>query len=104
MAPWRGPRHRSWAANTNLAFISAVVIFVTYLVWEAVSTAPPGLVTLLGVAGAAWFGALTDDKKKRDAETSDTANRAEAKADRLTDLAEQEHPGTTRRVREVDDA
>jgi hypothetical protein len=80
VAPWKGPRHRSWAANTNLATIAFAVIFGTYVTWEIVDTAPPGLVTLLGVASAAWFGAISDDKKKREAEVEETANRAERTA------------------------
>lgn len=78
-----------------------VVVFVTYIVWEIVGQAPQGLVSLLGVAGGAWFGAVSGDKKKRDADTEATADdakataqRAEVKADRLVAVAEQEHPDT----------
>lgn len=59
-----------------------VIIFTTYVIWEIVATAPQGLVSLLGIAGGAWFGAVSGDKKKRDADTEATAHRAEATADR----------------------
>lgn len=63
---------------------------VTYVVWEIVGTAPQGMVTLVGVAGGALFGAVTGDKKKRDNETEKTAVRAEAKADDATARISQE--------------
>jgi hypothetical protein len=59
------------------------IVFVSYITWEIVGEAPAGLTTLLGVAGGAWFGAMSDDKKKRDAEVSDTAHRTEVTADRI---------------------
>lgn len=80
----------------------AGAIVAGYIVWELVGTAPQGMVTLVGVAGGAFFGAVSGDKKKRDADTERkadraeaTADRAEVKADRLTDVAEQTHPDET---------
>lgn len=64
-----------------------VVIFTTYIVWEVVGTAPQGLVSILGIAGGAWFGAVSGDKKKRELDTAATAHRAEEKADRAERLA-----------------
>lgn len=102
MAPWKGPRHRSPWSDTHLATAGFVVVFGTYITWEIVGTAPQGLVSLLGIAGGAWFGAVSGDRKKRDADTErtanradETANRAEGKADRLTTVAEAEHPQAT---------
>ncbi|WP_319456850.1 MULTISPECIES: hypothetical protein [unclassified Mycobacterium] len=83
MAPWRGPRHRSWASNTNQATFALATIFVTWLVWEIVGEAPPSLSQLLGVSAGIWFGAVAGDKAKRDEEVEQTATRAEAKADKL---------------------
>lgn len=77
-------------------------MIVVYMVWEALGTAPQGMVTLVGLAGGALFGAVSGDRKKRDADVERTANRAdstadraEAKADRLAHVAESEHPDTT---------
>lgn len=69
-----------------------VIIFITYVVWEMVGQAPQGLVSLLGVAGGAWFGAVSGDKKKREAEVAATAERAEAKADRVAAVTERIDP------------
>lgn len=85
MAPWKaGTRHRSWFADTNIATVAFAVVFLTYVVWEIVATSPPGLTTLLGVAGGAWFGAVSGDKRKRDQEV-------EQKVDRLERVTEHEH-------------
>lgn len=99
MAAWRGPRHRSRFSDTNLSVVFAALIVGGYVLWELVGTAPQGMVTLVGVAGGALFGAVSGDKKKRDAETEQTADRAEAtadraevKADRLVEVAEAAHP------------
>lgn len=102
MAAGKGPRHRSWASDTNLTAIMAAVVISGYVVWEIAGTAPQGMVTLVGLAGGALFGAVSGDKKKRDDETERTAGRAEAtadragdQADRLTEVAEHEHPETS---------
>lgn len=89
--------------------MSCVVIFVIYMAWALFDPThiPSGLTPLLGIAGGVWFGAITDDKRRKDRDTEDTGNRAEAtagraetKVERLTDLAEVQHPGTTGGVRE----
>jgi hypothetical protein len=101
VAPWNGPRHRSWASDTNLSLFMAALVVIAYVVWEIVGEAPQGMVTLVGVAGGALFGARTVDKKRREDEVSvkldrveATADRAEVKADRLVEVAESEHPDT----------
>lgn len=104
MAPWQaGRRHRSWYSDTNLSLIFAFAIVAGYVVWELFGEAPQGMVTLVGLAGGALLGGLTGDKRKRDDEraatvkdASDTAHRAEAKADRAASVAEAEHPDTAR--------
>ena len=82
MAAWSGPRHRSWARDTNLTAVFAGAVVVGYVVWELVGEAPQGMVTLVGLAGGALFGAVSGDKKKRDRDTEVTAQHAEATAQR----------------------
>ncbi|QFG06034.1 hypothetical protein KDW75_gp32 [Mycobacterium phage Mercurio] len=95
MAPWRGPRHRSWASDTNLSLLFAFAIVAGYVIWELFGEAPQGMVTLVGLAGGALLGGLTGDKRKREVErdadvkdAQDTAHRAEVKADRAAAVAE----------------
>lgn len=104
MAPWHGSRHQSWASNSNIVGVSCAAIAIIYLVWAAVDPAhvPEELKGLLGLAGGAWFSAVSDDKRRKDEDVKNTANRAEAKVDRLTDVAEMEHPGSTSDVAGVD--
>ncbi len=99
MAPWRGPRYRSWASNGNLAAIGALIVFATYVTFEAFGEAPVALVNLLGPTVGVWFASVASDKAKRDKETEATARTAEtkadtanAKADRLAEVAIVEHP------------
>ncbi len=70
MAAWSGPRHRSWGRDTNLTAVFAGAVVVGYVVWELVGEAPQGMVTLVGLAGGALFGAVSSDKKKRDRDTA----------------------------------
>lgn len=56
-------------------------IIATYVVWEAVGEAPQGMVTLVGIAGGALFGAVSADKNKRAAETEQRVERVERRAD-----------------------
>lgn len=100
MAPWRrGARNESWASNTRLAWGALAIVFVTYVAWSIVAPpAPTGITTLLGVAGGALFGAVTDERRRQEQDTQQTAARAEAKADKLTEVAEQQHPGSTHTV------
>lgn len=102
MAPWRGPRHRSWASDTNLSLVFAGAIVTVYLLWELVGQAPQGMVTLVGLAGGALLGATSGDRSKRNREVDEkaddaktTAERAEVKADRLVQVAEAEPPEAT---------
>ncbi|AYD84615.1 hypothetical protein SEA_PAITO_30 [Mycobacterium phage Paito] len=88
MAAWKGPRHRSWASDTNISLLMAIVVVVAYVIWEIVGEAPQGMVTLVGLAGGALFGAVSGDKRKRDHEIERTAKRAEAKADRAVAVVE----------------
>ena len=76
MAPWRGPRHRSWASDTNLSLVFAGAIVAVYLIWELVGEAPQGMVTLVGLAGGALIGATSGDRSKRNAETEHKADDA----------------------------
>lgn len=108
MAPWTGPRHRSWASDTMIfAVVFLVILFVTVITsWLTHSPPPAYLTGLLGASSAALFGAAGSDKSKRESEiaedaliarlradvTGATADRAEAKADKLTQLARAEHP------------
>lgn len=99
MAAWgKGPRHRSWASNSNIFGLSCLVVLIIYTaMWFASPThdVPVEIKALVGIAGGAWFQGITTDKRKRDDDVRNTANRAEAKVDRLTDVAEAEHPGST---------
>ncbi|ABW88429.1 hypothetical protein SEA_EVANESCE_34 [Mycobacterium phage Evanesce] len=86
MAPWGNqPRHRTWASDTVLTSAAAVIVIAIYMCWELFGDepAPQGMVTLVGLAGGALFGAVSRDKRKREDEVTQTAERAEAKADRL---------------------
>ena len=82
MAPWKGPRHKTWASDTFIATVVAAFVVVTYVVWEIVGTAPQGMITLVGVAGGALFGAVSGDKKKRERDTEETAQEAKTVAER----------------------
>lgn len=102
MAPWKGPRHRSWASDTNLSLVFAFSVVAGYVIWELFGEAPQGMVTLFGLAGGAILGGLSQDRRRRDSEQDSdvrdakaTASRAEVKADRLTDAAESAHPAET---------
>lgn len=79
-----------------------MVVVITYIVWELVGEAPQGMVTLVGLAGGALFGAVSGDKNKRVKEVkrtaeraAETADRAETKADRLVEVAETVVPDVT---------
>ena len=102
MAPRQGPRHRSWASDTNLSIVFAAVIVVGYIVWELVGEAPQGMITLVGVAGGALFGALSGDKRKRDDDTERTAERAAATAERAEVKADMVADATGTTVSDVE--
>ncbi|AHJ86580.1 hypothetical protein Jolie2_30 [Mycobacterium phage Jolie2] len=110
MAAWHGPRHRSWASDTNLSLIFAFAIVAGYVVWELVGEAPQGMVTLVGLAGGALLGGLTGDKRKREVErdrdvkdAQETAHRAEVKAERLAEVARAEHPDEAGRLDAIEE-
>jgi hypothetical protein len=107
--PWHGPRHRSWASDTVIfavVFLIVLIVTVTVDQLNGPEPAPAYLTGLLGAAGAALFGAAGSDKSKREAEIAqdaaiaksratdinETAVRAEAKVDKLAELARVEHP------------
>lgn len=83
MAPWEGPRHSSWASNTVLMTAVLIVLVIATVVTDMLGDPPTYLVGMLGSAAGVWFGAMGSDKDKRDKDTAETANRAEAKADQL---------------------
>ena len=100
--PWDGARHRSWASNTILTLLLLIVCLAATVTMDYFGEPPNYIVGLLGTAAGAFFTALGSDKQKRDEEIRDTAvsakkvaERAEAKADVLTEVAEHEHPGST---------
>lgn len=104
MAAWKkGYRHESWLSDTTItAWLFLAVLVATVLTdWlnGPNESAPPYLTGLLGASGAILFGAAGSDKSKKDKEVSDTAtraektaDRAEVKADKLAEVAEQQHP------------
>ena len=95
MAPWNGPRHRSWASDTNLSFLFAGVTIAAYVIWELFGEAPQGMVTLVGLAGGALFGAVSGDKRKRTVETERKAEHAEQVAVRAERTAESAAAGVS---------
>lgn len=98
MAPWEGPRHRSWASNTVVSGAMFAVIAILTVWMDRTGDPPDYLVGLLGVASTTFFGAIAGDKAKKEAEISRTATRAEAKADALVEAVEHEMPGTAARA------
>lgn len=59
---------------------------------------PVYMIGLLGTAAGTFFGSISSDKEKRDADIARTAHRAEAKVDALAEVAETQHPGSTDKV------
>lgn len=110
MAPWEGPRHKTWAANTNVATVALAILFLTWLIWEIAGTAPPLLAQLLGPATGIWFASVAGDQRKRQDAVSDKADAASDRADEastraddaerevnnLKKVAKKEHPDTFR--------
>src|ERR1700742_3897658 len=97
--PWqRGKRHESWLSDTYVTAALFLIILLATVITDALNgpnqSAPAYLTGLLGASGAVLFGAAGSDKSKRDREVSDTADRAEAKADKLAEVAERQHPET----------
>ena len=92
MAPWQGPRHRSWASNTNASTVALAILFGTWLIWEIVGEAPPALSSLLGPVAGIWFGAVAQDQKKRQEEAIKKAEEKQAELDAKLKQAEEEKP------------
>jgi len=69
-----------------------VVLAVLTVITDIIGEPPTYLTGLLGTAGGVLFAAIGSDKNKRDQEVAKTAQRAEAKADALTEVAAREHP------------
>lgn len=97
--PWDGPRHRSWASNSVLTFFVLLVCIVATVITDYFGEPPSYLVGLLGTAAGAFFAAVGSDKQKRDIEVAEeaktakhVAQRAEAKADTLAEIAVADHP------------
>lgn len=98
-SPWEGPRHRSWASNTVLTFLLLVVCIAATVISDKFGEPPQYLVGLLGTAAGAFFAAIGSDKQKRDQDVAQTAqtakqtaDRAEAKADIISEVAAIDHP------------
>lgn len=103
MFDWfKNRRHESWYSDTTITAILFVAVLIATVVTDWLNgpteAAPSYLTGLLGASGFVLFGAAGSDKTKRDADTKDTANRAEAKVDKLTEVAESQHPGSTEHV------
>jgi hypothetical protein len=75
-----------------LSFILLIVCIIATVVMDALGDPPNYLVGLLGTAAGAFFAAIGSDKQKKDADVAQTAQRAEAKADAVVEVARQEHP------------
>lgn len=83
-----------------------ITLIIATVVTDMVGDPPTYLTGLLGTAAGVWFAAIAGDKKKFDAEVAKaveeakkeagesktTAERAEAKADTLAEVAVQDHP------------
>lgn len=90
MAPWKGPRHESWASNFNFSLSGALAVIATYAVWDWKGTPPTVMTTLLGIAAIQLFAALSEETvrrrtkaKKELAAEKKRADQAEAKVAEL---------------------
>lgn len=81
--PLNGNRHRQWNSNTNITIFIGVIVWITYLTWSGFGVPPAQLQVLAGMSSAAVFGALGDDKRKKDQDVEVTAHQALDKADKL---------------------
>jgi hypothetical protein len=103
----RGRRHESWASDTFITAAMFVAILLATIITDYLNgpaqQAPTYLTGLLGASGAALFGAAGSDKSKRDRVVSDTADRAEAKADDALHRSDVSVDNALNRVLEVQD-
>lgn len=103
MIHWiKGRSHNSWFSDTTVTAILFVAVLIATVITDWLNgpaeSAPSYLTGLLGASGMVLFGAAGSDKTKRETDVKDTANRAEAKVDRLAEVAESQHPGSTEHV------
>lgn len=75
MAPWKGPRHSSWASNLNLSIVASALVIAAHITWSVYGVPPQALTTLLGVAGATLFGTITEETARRRKERDKTVVR-----------------------------
>lgn len=79
-----------------LTFFVLLVCIVATVITDYFGEPPSYLVGLLGTAAGAFFAAVGSDKQKRDIEVAEeakhVAQRAEAKADTLAEIAVAAHP------------
>jgi hypothetical protein len=79
-----GKRHESWASDTVIfgaIFVGTLALTVVVGIFSGSAGPPAYLIGALGAAGSALFGAASSDRTKRERDVSDTADRAESKAD-----------------------
>lgn len=92
MHPWRGPRYRSWASDRFIAGAVLAVLLVATGVADHFGEPSGYLIGLLGTATGTFFGALSSDKAKKDAEVAQVAEDAKRKVEELETVARREHP------------
>ena len=95
MSPLRA-RHNTWRSDTILTGAVFVCVLIATVVSDWLNgpnqSAPGYLTGILGAAATAFFVATGSDSSKKEVDVKDTAERAEAKADRLAEVAESQHP------------
>jgi Na+/glutamate symporter len=96
VSPFFKNRHETWRSDSVITGVILLCVLIATVVTDWLNgpdqQAPTYLTGLLGAAATAFFVATGSDKNKIDADTKDTANRAEAKVDALAQVAEQQHP------------
>jgi len=98
--PWaRNNQRKSWISDTTVTAALFLAVLIATVITDYTNgpeqQAPAYLTGLLGASGMILFGAAGSEKSKRDRTVSDTAERAEAKVDKLAEVAESQHPGST---------
>lgn len=103
-APWKGPRYRSWASDRFISGAVLAVLMIATGVADVFGEPSTYLIGMLGTAAGTFFGALSSDKAKRDADVAQVAEQAKRKVDELETVARREHPDTyNEAVAEEDD-
>lgn len=90
--PWKGPRYRSWASDRFISGAVLLALVIVVGVTDIFGEPSSYLIALLGTAAGTFFGAISSDKAKRDADVAHIARQAKRKADDLEDVARKEHP------------